>query len=55
MKSKNKYAKRAKISDKKLREIIRYFSADIQAKQIAEFTKLNRNTINRYLKSIREK
>ncbi len=55
MKVKNKYANRSKISEAKFREIIRYFIADIEAKKIAEFTKLNRNTINRYLKALREK
>lgn len=55
MKVKNKYANRSKISEAKFREIIRYFIADIEAKKIAEFTKLNRNTINRYLKALRQK
>ena len=55
MKAKNKYSKRSKISEAKIRELIRYFSSDIEAKKISEFTKLNRNTINRYLKAIRKK
>lgn len=54
MKAKNKYANRSKISEKKIREIIKYFVADIEAKKIAEFTKINRNTVNRYLKAIRK-
>lgn len=54
MKQKNKYMKRSKISEKKFREIVRYFAADIEATKIAEFTGLNRNTINRYMTRIRE-
>ena len=52
---KNKYANRSKISEKKIREIVRYFSMDLEATKIAELTNLNRNTINRYVKAIREK
>ncbi len=55
MKAKNKYANRSKISEKKLREIIRYFTADIEAQKISNFTEVKRNTINRYLKEIRKK
>ena len=52
---KNKYVKRSKISEKKFREIIRFFSLDLDALQIASITDLNRNTVNRYLKEIRRK
>lgn len=52
---KNKYSKRSKISEKKFREILRYFSIDLNASQITKLTNLNRNTINRYLKEIRIK
>ena len=52
---KNKYSKRYKISEKKFREILRYFSIDLNASQITELSNLNRNTINRYLKEIRIK
>lgn len=52
---KNKYANRSKISEKKIRETVRYFAMDLEATKIAELTKLNRNTINRYLKEIRKK
>ena len=51
--TKNRYAKRSKISERKIREIIRLFSFDLEATQIAKITGLNRNTINRYLKAIR--
>jgi len=50
---KNKYSKRAKISYKKFREILRYFVLDLNASQIAKLAGLNRNTVNRYLKEIR--
>ena len=50
---KNKYAKRSKISEKKIRQIIKLFSFDLDASQIAKITGLNRNTINRYLPEIR--
>ena len=49
----NKYVYRSKISEKKFRHIIRLFSLDLDAIQIAEITGLNRNTINRYLNGIR--
>lgn len=51
----NKYVNRSKISEKKFREIVRFFSLDLTAIQIAELTGLNRNTINRYLTEIRRK
>ena len=52
---KNKYANRSKISEKKFRQIVRLFCLDLDALQIAGVTGLNRNTINRYLKAIRER
>ena len=52
---KNKYANRSKISEKKFRQIVRLFCLDLDALQIASVTGLNRNTINRYLKAIRER
>ena len=50
---KNKYVNRAKISEVKFRHIVRLFSLDLNASQIAHITRLNRNTINRYLKELR--
>ncbi len=46
--------KRARISKKKFRQIIRYFSIDLTASQITLLTDLNRNTVNRYLTLIRQ-
>lgn len=51
----NKYVNRSKISEAKFRELIRFFSLDLTAIQIAELTGLNRNTVNRYLTEIRKK
>jgi len=52
---KNKYIKRSKISEAKFREIVRHFSLDLAAENIAILTHLNRNTINRYLTLLRER
>ncbi len=50
---KNKYVCRARIDEKKFKEILRYFAHDMQANQIAQLTGLSRNSINSYLKAIR--
>ncbi len=50
---KNKYVRRARIDEKKFKEILRYFAHDMQANQIALLTGLSRNSINSYLKAIR--
>ena len=47
--------KGSKISRGKIREIVRYFATDLQATQIAQLSKINRNTVNRYLTLIRER
>lgn len=52
---KNKYAKNAKISEAKTRQLIKLFAVDLDASQIAKVTNLNRNTVNRFLKGIRER
>ena len=52
---KNKYIKRSKITETKFRELIKYFSLDLEAQKIAFLTHLNRNTVNRYLRLIRER
>ena len=53
MTKKNKYFVRSRISEKKFREIIKLFSTDLTASQIACLTQTNRNTINKILKNIR--
>jgi len=52
---KNKYANRSKISEGKFRQIVKLFSIDLDASQIAKISGLNRNTINRYLTGIRKR
>jgi transposase len=51
----NKYVKRAKISEAKFRELVRLFTLDLTATQMAELSGLNRNTVNRYVKGIRRR
>ena len=52
-KPKNKHSRRARISQRKLRELMRYFALDLDATAIAALSKLNRNTVNRYLLLLR--
>ena len=52
---KNRYCNRSKFSEAKFREIIRYFSLDLEAKKISELTKISRPTINKILEKIRER
>ena len=52
---KNKYINRSRISEAKFRELVKYFSLDLDAQQISILTHLNRNTVNRYLKLIRKR
>jgi transposase len=51
----NKYFFRAKISDTKFRIVLRLFCLDIEAKKVAEFTGLNRGTINNIFHKLRER
>ena len=55
MTMKNRYSRCSHISERKFREIIRYFAADLTALQAAELSGLNRNTINRIYKAVRER
>ncbi len=55
MKQKNKYVYRSHISEKKFREIVKCFVLDITADRIANLTRINRNTINKYLMRIRKR
>ena len=50
---KNKYVLRSKISEAKFRQLARCFALDLDARQAAALTGLNRNTINRYFHLIR--
>ena len=51
---KNKYIIRSRISEAKFREIIKFFSVDLTATQIAVLSKTNRKTINKILKEVRK-
>jgi len=50
---KNRYCKSSKLSEAKFRMLVKCFSADLTATQIAQFSGINRNTVNRYLRLIR--
>jgi transposase-like protein len=52
---KNKYVNRSKISETKFRQLLKCFALDLDATQTALLTRLNRNTVNRYLMEIRVK
>ncbi len=51
----NKYIKRSRISESKFRQLLRLFCLDIDAQKIAKLTGLNRNTVTRYIRLIRER
>ena len=51
----NKYKKRSRISEAKIRQIIKLFALDIEATKIAELTGISRKTINKILYKIRER
>lgn len=53
MTMRNKYVKRSRISEKKFRQLVKLFALDLDAVQISKLSHLNRNTINRYLKTMR--
>ena len=55
MTTKNRFANFSKISEYKIRQIVKLFAYDLTAIQIAQITGLNRNTVNRYLKAIRKR
>ncbi len=52
---KNKSAKRSRISEGKVREWVRSFAADLTALQAATPSGLNRNTVNRFYRGLRER
>ena len=55
MTKKNKYFNRSRLSEKKFREIIRLFVADLTASQIILLVQINRNTVNSILKKLRQR
>ena len=50
---KNKYIYRSRISEKKFREILKYFAQDIEAIKIANLTEISRISVDKILKNIR--
>ena len=52
---KNKYCNRSRISEAKFREIIKYFSLDLEAKKISILTGVSEQTLTKYFYKIREK
>ena len=52
-KPKNKYVTKSHLSERKFRELLRLFCADVTALSAADLTGLNRNTVNRYYAMLR--
>ena len=50
---KNKYCKQTKISERKFREILRYFSEDFDVTRASNISGLNRKTVNRIYNELR--
>lgn len=55
MTRKNRYVHRAHISGTQFRELVRLFALDLEATKVAALTGLNRNTVNRYFRAIRQR
>lgn len=52
---KNRYSKSAALSERKMRAIVRCFAADLTALQTAQLCGVNRNTVNRVFRGLRER
>ena len=50
---KNKYIYRSRISEKKFREILKYFTEDIEASKISNLTKISEATLCKIFREIR--
>jgi len=55
MKQLNRYYRRAKISERKMRQIIKYFALDLTAQKTALLTNLTRKSVNQIYLKIRER
>jgi len=55
MKSVNRYYRRSKISERKFRQIVRYFAMDFTASDVAQLTGLTRKTVTVIFLKIRER
>ena len=54
-KGKNRYVKHAHISERKFKEILKLFSADLTAQDVSKLSNISRNTINKFFKKFRLK
>jgi hypothetical protein len=54
MKEKTETKKRKRIPEAKIRLIVKYFSLDFTATDVSKLVQLNRKTINKYYKILRE-
>ncbi|PIQ73378.1 IS1595 family transposase [Candidatus Roizmanbacteria bacterium CG11_big_fil_rev_8_21_14_0_20_36_8] len=52
---KNKYIKRTHVSERKFKEIIKHFSADVPSLTTSELINLNKNTIHQIYNKLRER
>ena len=50
---KNKYLKRAHISERKFREVVKYFTADLTVSEIVKLSCISRRTSHKIIKKIR--
>ena len=50
---KNRYSKTSKLSEAKIRAVVKCFAADLTALQTAQMCHLNRNTVNRIYRGLR--
>jgi len=55
MKPYNKYIKHTHVSERKFKELLKYFAADETAQKCAKYTGLNRNTVNRIYGLLRKR
>jgi len=55
MKLKNRYIVRARITEAKFRQFLKLSALDLEATKISKLTGLNRNTVNRYARLVRER
>jgi len=53
MEQQNRYCRRSRISEKKFRQLLRYFALDLTASKTAELINLNRKTVNSIFQKIR--
>jgi transposase len=53
--ARNRYVRRAKISEAKFRLLLRLFALDLEATKIAHLAHVSRRTVNRYVLAIRQR